>query len=342
MSSFEFPTVDTESIQERFKDALSGTPKQTKDTRFYVLTKDQSGSGSSVIRFLPGVRVNGKEKLPYTVVYRHNLHLKGGTFLSCLCPTTLGHKCPICEWNRTRESEWVRQNNTYRKKKYISNVLIIDEATPELIGEVRMMEYGPQIMKILEKKLYPPEIGGKKKEPMIYYDWHKGANFELILNADKSLDWPTWDNSGFLDQSSIMDFLDEKGIDPEKIFNKLFDTEEVVKHLEYPDYEDLSRDLQEWCERNNLNDTNVISSNDTRRASELQNVKSSSVVDFGNNTTPEYKTKSVEDIINEVKSTKAPIEEVQNAEPTPPITENDSVANFRRYRDMAKKNGETV
>ena len=69
MGKFQFPKVNLELAQERFKENLDGSKgkRKEKDDRLYVLTKDKTGSGSSVIRFLPGKTVNGKENLPYSV-----------------------------------------------------------------------------------------------------------------------------------------------------------------------------------------------------------------------------------------------------------------------------------
>jgi hypothetical protein len=253
MTKFSFPKINSEDVQERFKENLVGKTKQTKDSRLYVLTKDKTGSGSSVIRFLPGKIVDGKENLPYSVIYRHNLQLgKGGQFVSCICPTTVSQKCPICEWNKMMNTEWVKKNNTYRKRKYLSNVLIMEEATEELIGKVKLMEYGAQIMNILESKIYPKQIGNRKKEPLIYYDWEEGANFELVLSNEKGQSYPSWDNSEFLAPTPIMEFLEDHNIDPETIVNNLYDTEEVVSGLDIPSYEKLKADLNEWCVANKL------------------------------------------------------------------------------------------
>ena len=249
--TFKFPKINAESVQERFKDGFVGKTKETKDSRLYVLTKDKDGSGSSLIRFLPAKIVDGKEGLPYSVIYRHTLQLGKGSFVSCICPTTVNHRCPICEWNKQMNNEWVKEHNTYRKRKYLSNILIMEEANEELVGKVRLFEYGAQIMNILESKIYPKQIGSRKKEPLIYYDWEEGANFELILSNQKG-SYPSWDNSNFVEPSSIMEFLEEKDIDPESIVEALYDTEDVVQNLKIESYDDIKRKLNEWCLSNGL------------------------------------------------------------------------------------------
>lgn len=340
MAGFKFPKIDAASVQERFKDNLKGMTKQTQDPRFYVLTKDKNGNGSAVIRFLPGVVVDGKELLSYSVVYRHNLQLsKHAPFLSTICPTTLGQKCPICEWNKLQEESWVKNNNTYRKRKYISNILVIEESIPELIGQVKLFEYGPQIMKILESKIYPKQIGTKKKDPMIYYDWETGANFELVLVKDKSQSWPTWDNSEFLAQSSIMEFLDEKGIDPRSIVDSLYDTELVIKDLEIPSYDKIKNDLHEWLANNNLpteGPTDTIASVSSNRSSFLQNAKSRAAVEEVDESTNDEAEDELDGVAG--KSTfmfsSAPKSEPSND----PIGDEDPTAKFKKFKNFMGKN----
>lgn len=254
MGKFQFPKINLDSVQERFKENLSGNKKKEKDPNLYVLTKDKTGSGSSVIRFLPGKTVNGKEPLPYSVIYRHTLQAeKGGSFVSCICPTTVGGRCPICEWNKMMQSDWVKSHGTYRKRKYLSNVLIEEEQNEDLIGKVMMMEYGAKIMSMLEAKLYPKQISGKTKQPLYYYDWDKGANFELVLTNEKGQAFPSWDNSEFiLPPEPIYNFLEKKGLNAEDIYNKLFDTEEVVRGLTIESYETLKAKLNDWCVQNGL------------------------------------------------------------------------------------------
>lgn len=253
MTKFKFPTFNPETVQERFKEIGKGKVKETKDDRLYVLTKDKEGEGSSIIRFLPAKSkiINGKEQegLPYSVIYRHNLQIGKGSFVSCICPTTVGGKCPICEWNKKMmDSDWVKTHNTYRKRKYLSNILVMEEATEDLKGQVKLFEYGAQIMNILERAIYPKR---KNVPPLVYYDFLKGANFELTLSKEKGA-FPSWETSRFLEPKSIMDFLEENDIDPESVYNKLLDTEEVVQKLKIESYDEIKEKLNEWCMANDL------------------------------------------------------------------------------------------
>ena len=151
MGKFQFPKINLDSVQERFKENLSGNKKKEKDPNLYVLTKDKTGSGSSVIRFLPGKTVNGKEPLPYSVIYRHTLQAeKGGSFVSCICPTTVGGRCPICEWNKMMQSDWVKSHGTYRKRKYLSNVLIGKR-------QVRYRREGRLVYESAQRQIHFPE-----------------------------------------------------------------------------------------------------------------------------------------------------------------------------------------
>ncbi len=337
MAGFKFPKIDAASVQERFKDNLKGTVKQTEDKRFYVLTKDKSGSGSSVIRFLPGKVVNGKELLSYSVMYRHNMRVgKNGSFLSTVCPSSIGHKCPICEWARLQEQEWIRANNLYKKRKYISNILVIEETIPELVGEVKLFEYGPQIMKILESKIYPKQIGTKKKEPLIYYDWTEGANFELVLVNDKTQAFPTWDNSEFLAPSSIMEFLEEKNIDPRTIVDSLYDTDQVIKDLDIPSYDKLKADLQEWLTNSNLPTSGPIESIGNispAKAVKLQTSKTAAV-----ESVEEDEAEADLDAVASKSFVSVVKKDVEGIPADDPASNEDSTAKFKKFKLFMGKN----
>lgn len=282
--SFKFPKINHEDIKKRFKENLDGKSSQSKDDRFYVLTKPEQGKaeGASVIRWLPGKVVNGKQQLNYASLFRHHLQInvngKKGPVLSCICPTTIGEKCPICEWNRSCEDGFANANNFYpfRKPKYISNILVIEEDKAELKNQVMLFEYGKQIMSILESNLYPKQIGTRKKQPLLYYDWDTGANFDLVLVHPKG-DYPHWKESEFLAPSSIMDIVNERGLDPEELVESLYDLEEIVKNLKIPSYGELQTELYGWITANNLEGGNSMETNleNENRAHRLQEKKKS-------------------------------------------------------------------
>jgi len=271
---FKFPAINYENILNRFRENLKGTSNVKKDERFFKITRDKTGQGVATIRFLPGKTVDGKEQLNYEVLFRHNLKYEGKNY-NVICPSTQGKPCPICEWNRLQDGEFVFNNNFYRIRKYISNILVIDDVNPENIGKVMLFEYGPQIMQILESKLYPKEIGGKKKAPLIYFDWDSGANFELVLSKEEKDKFPKWTNSEFLAPSSIMEFLNEKGIDPKTIVDSLYDLRAIIEQIEIPSYDVIKNDFLAW-----LDSTGLSSSTSKKitipRAVELQEAKKTS------------------------------------------------------------------
>jgi len=279
MSGFKgFPKIDHSAMMQRFKENLKGS--QNRDDRFYRLTKDATNQGAATIRFLPGKEVGGKEQLYYEPIFRHSLNLNGKkSNYNCICPTTIGKPCPICDWNKMQEGNFVFDNGFYRQRKFISNILIIDEKTEDLVGKVKLFEYGPQIMKLLEAKLFPKEIAGKKKAPLLYYDWEAGANFELILVKEASKAFPSWEQSEFLVPSSIMDFLEDKNINPNEIIDSLFDLKEVVNNLEVLSYETIKREFYTWLDSVGLSRTasTSVDSNINARSSELQNAKSNAL-----------------------------------------------------------------
>lgn len=268
-NKFKFPTINQESILNRFRENLKGANNAKKDERFFKITKDKTGQGVATIRFLPGRITEGKEQLNYEVLFRHNLKYDGKNY-NVVCPTTQGKPCPICEWNRAQDGDFVFNNNFYRMRKYISNILVIEDVVAENIGKVMLFEYGPQLMQILEAKLYPKEIGGKKKMPLMYFDWDSGANFELVLSKEEKDKFPKWTNSEFLAPSSIMEFLNEKEIDPKTIVDGLYDLRAILEEIEIPSYDTIKNDLTVWLDSAGLSSSKVFSAS---RANELQEAK---------------------------------------------------------------------
>jgi len=343
--SFKFPKINHDEIQKRFKENLNGDVKKfTKDERFYALTTEKGdGSYASVIRWLPGKTVNGVEQLNYATLFRHFLRVGKGNVLSTICPSTVGGKCPICEWNRAQDDSDIKSWKIYpfRKTKYISNVMILEETNPEVVNKVMLFEYGKQVMGILEAKLYPKKTGSRMKQPLLYYDWDAGANFDLIYSKGDE-EYPHWKDSEFLAPSSIMDIVNEKDLDPATIVDGLQDLDAIVASLKIPSYEELQRDLFAWLESNNLptgNATAATTKISDYKAKELQSQKKPSLAIAVAESKEEAGT---EEDLNEVVSKGAIAKKLKAVKKVAPETEKKEKTKevFKDFKSFMKEDKE--
>lgn len=174
------------------------TKKQysSDDERFWYPQVDKAGNGNAVIRFLPAIDPKGDvENVPFVRYYLHSFQGPTGLWLvNEMCPTTKGNKCPICEYNRSlwnSGSELKKKESSRQKRqlKYISNVYIVmDPATPENEGQVRLFKYGQKIWKKLDAFMHPSfpgdvagqpfDLGNDPDEPGC-----SGANFTLRIRS---------------------------------------------------------------------------------------------------------------------------------------------------------------
>lgn len=217
----------------KLKDSFDKDGKPSyQDERFWVVSKDDSGNGSAVIRFLPN---KNEEDLPFKITYKHSIFVNGKRFID-RCPTTLGKDCPICDWNKDQDSEIVKKElKSYRKKHWISNILVIsDPKNRENEGKVFLFEFGKQIFDIIKETLQPED---EDDEPLYYYCPTEGANFKIKIK--KEAEYSTWARSSFADPSSIDPVLENFNMTDEDWMSQLYDLDEIISEQAYKEYDDL-------------------------------------------------------------------------------------------------------
>jgi len=222
-----------------------------RDERFWQLTRDKDSNGFAVIRFLPDSKVDG---LPFRPVFKHSINI-GKRFMIDKCPTTIGKPCAICEWNKSQPSDWVKEQKTYRKKSYYSNILVVsDPGNPANEGKQFLFEFGPQLFKIIQEKLFPTFAG---EEPLIFFDPDEGANFKIKVKKDTSSGYATWTSSEFavptVVEKSIEQINESHKNDPEfktltwnKIEDNLYDLQEVINDTSYKTYDEQDDKLTKF------------------------------------------------------------------------------------------------
>lgn len=226
----DYAKLHGKKIKERFE-----AKKHYKDERFWELTRDSKGEGDATIRFLPN---KNEEELSYYPTFKHSIKINDSYFVD-RCPTTLGkdHICPICKWNQDQDDDFVKNNGTYRKKGWISNILVIkDTGNPENEGKVFLFEFGVHVNNILKEALVPDEA--LEIDPLYFYSLgDDGADFKIIVRKDGA--YSSWKKSRFMKEADVSDHYDQFDINDDFIFDNLFDLEEVITGRGYKTKEEL-------------------------------------------------------------------------------------------------------
>jgi hypothetical protein len=207
-------------------------PKFKKDERFWMPTKDSSGSANALIRFLPQADPN---KPPIVSYFQHGFKEKGKWFIEN-CPSTHSNDCPSCEyaqplWDEdTEESRNLAQKYS-RTKQFVSNILVIkDLANPENDGKVFLYKFGIRIYEKIEEKIFPES---ELDDPVQVFDFWEGCGFKLKLRQKHKRN--NYDQSSWASVKPVAS--DDKTI--EKIYNQLIDLDEFIADDKFKPYDEL-------------------------------------------------------------------------------------------------------
>jgi len=174
------------------------------DERFWSPSKDKSGNGYAVIRWLPAPP---GEDLPFIRRWDHGFDHNGKWYIE-LSRTSLGpnEKDPCGEFNShlwqlsgdDDESPYRKQaRHQKRRLHFISNILVLkDSMKPEREGKAYLYRYGKKIFDKLNDAMNPPFEGVAKLNP---FDLWKGADFHLKIRTttEGKKKWPNYDQSAF-------------------------------------------------------------------------------------------------------------------------------------------------
>lgn len=196
-------SFDWNAIAQR---AAEGDKKKSyeQDEGFFQMKFADDGTFNAIVRFLPP---HVDEDLPFQKVYSHGFQGDAGGWFIENCPTTLGHKCPVCADNgRIYESNKDLATKRKRKVSFYANILIVkNPQQPDTEGKVFKFRYGAKIHEKIMEKIAPknPEID----EMVPIFDYENGANFKLkarlttVPGFKKPV--PNYDASSFAEPSPI-------------------------------------------------------------------------------------------------------------------------------------------
>lgn len=216
--------IDFAKLQENAKKTFQNNTKKNeakeKDTRFYEAERNKDGNFNAVIRFLHS---DEKNEMPFVKVVNHYFTEKDprGKDFSFIqyCPTDVGEKCPICEYNRENWNDYtVEQQNRKRKSRFYTNILVIsDEHHPEREGKVFLFSYGIKVHEKIMKMIAPDTSKNKNAKAYNIFDYKKGKNF--ILNITTKAGFANYDDCEW-DEASEIENVDDQIISLEEFIPK--------------------------------------------------------------------------------------------------------------------------
>ena len=220
-----------------------GGANNQKDERIFSVSKDKSGNGVAILRFLPAA---AGESSPIVKLYNHGFQ-ENGKWLIENCPTTLGEQCPICSSNSVLYHSGIdakKKISSARKRKlsFYSNVYIVkNPANPELENTIMIFRYGKKIFDKIMSAIKPEFDGDEQIDP---FDMWNGADFKIkmksIRESSSGAVYPNYDDSTFLPPSPLLDGDDEK---LEAIWKQCHPLQDLVSKDKFKTYEELEKRL---------------------------------------------------------------------------------------------------
>lgn len=240
--------------------------KSYKDEREWQPLLDKSGSGFAIIRFLPGILIEGTDdeyEQPYVRLWEHGF--QGPTnlwYIEKNRNTLMGGdntgdgRDPVTEYNnklwKTGDKELQEQARKQKRKlRYISNIYVVKHpARPEDEGKVFLYKYGQKIFEKINAKVSPSEEDmavDPDLESVNVFDFWDGCNFRLKVKRVSN--FPNYDDSSFDAPKALSDddamletiFKQEHSLLAEVAADKFKSYEELKKRL----YEVLDLDMDE-------------------------------------------------------------------------------------------------
>jgi|GEM_PF-3437983 len=228
------------SMFDTLKDTMS---EQRSSGNFKDILKTEIGN-NYLVRLIPNV--NDISKTIYHYFNHGWKSLATGQFVSCVCPTTVGQRCPICE-ERVRLYRGDAQDKENakmlgRKEQWLANVYVVDDPeNKDNNGQVKIFRYGKQVDKIVNDA-----INGIDKDEFgsrIFDLTAEGCNLRITVEKNDG-GYPTYVSSKFLRESAIKGMTDAK-ID--QVYEELFELDKVFEQ-KTPDEVKEMLDTHFFCE----------------------------------------------------------------------------------------------
>lgn len=197
-----------------------------------------------LIRLVPNIKDISKTVYHY---FNHGWKsLATGQFVTCVCPTTVGQRCSICE-ERVRLYRGDAEDKEHakllgRKEQWLVNVYVVDDPTSEENeGQIKILRYGKQIDKIVRdatEGIDKDEFG-----PRVFDLSEEGCNLRIVVEKNDG-GYPTYVSSKFLRESPIEGMTEDKTDD---VYEKLFPLDKVFE-LKSPEEVKELLDVHFFCQ----------------------------------------------------------------------------------------------
>lgn len=208
------------------------------DDRFWKPTRDKSGNGYAVIRFLPAPE---GEDLPWVKYWDHGFQGPTGLWYIENSLTSIGQDDPVSEmnsalWNSGRDEDKAIARDRKRRLHYASNIYVVsDPANPQNEGKVFLYKFGKKIFDKIMEAMQPDFAD---EDPVNPYDFWEGADFKLKIRKVEG--WVNYDKSEFAAPSPLLGGDDD---DLEGVYNKLHSLKDFVDPKNYKTYDELKMKL---------------------------------------------------------------------------------------------------
>jgi len=151
-------TMNWDSIDEVINPFEAKATKRVTDQRFYKLLKDESGSGTALIRFLPdadGTKILKMFKIN-TTIYKD----KTKRFVNEWSPQSIGLPCPFRErWAELRADDQIEESKQFNRKiVYLANIKVLkDPKNPANEGKIFLLEMSNDLHSKVELAINPTQ-----------------------------------------------------------------------------------------------------------------------------------------------------------------------------------------
>ena len=204
----------TKTLFDEIKNSYNNDNKG--ESSFKDIMKFEAGNVYTV-RLIPNIAVPRQTIYHY---YHHSWNSKDtGQFVTALCPSTYGEKCPIDDYvlktyRNGSESEKEANKPIARKESWMVNVYVIsDPVHPENNGKIKVVRYGKELDKIIQSA-----ISGDDADDFGagVFDLQNGCTLKIKCEArsskgdGKASKFTTYASSKFVAASKLDEITDEK------------------------------------------------------------------------------------------------------------------------------------
>ena len=229
-----------EKLNAQLTQIASKNYSNADDSKYWKPTRDKSGNGFAIIRFLPAP---GEEDMPFVRIWDHGFQGPTGLWYIENSLTTLNKDDPVSElnsklWNVSTDDNSPERRQARAQKRrlhYISNVYVIkDGGNPENEGKVFLFKYGKKIFDKLNDLMNP---SFEDEKPVNPFDLWEGANFRLKIRQFEG--YPNYDKSEFDSPAPL--FEDDEEL--ERVWKQEKSLQEIVDPKNFKSYDELKAKL---------------------------------------------------------------------------------------------------